>query len=91
MGQFMRLLIVPALLLKAADGDASRKLQPEGPLWTFLDLRVRPMAANKGMRLDHFLLSLRLCSKLLDGGGRRPGPSRGQCQQPRFGWIELDA
>jgi exodeoxyribonuclease-3 len=48
--------------------DALRKLQPEGPLWTFWDYKFERWEADKGMRLDHFLLSPQL-APLLRGGG----------------------
>src|SRR4026208_558343 len=46
-----------ARLLAQGWTDALRKLQPEGPLWTFWDYERNRWALDKGMRLDHFLLS----------------------------------
>ena len=46
-----------ARLLAQGWTDALRKLQPEGPLWTFWDYKREPWPLDKGMRLDHFLLS----------------------------------
>src|ERR1700726_4423210 len=37
--------------------DAMRKLHPDGPLWTFWDYKYERWLKDKGMRLDHFLLS----------------------------------
>ena len=57
-----------ARLLAQGWTDALRKLQPEGPLWTFWDYEFGRWPADKGMRLDHLLLS-HATSKLLAGGG----------------------
>src|SRR5439155_13081038 len=48
--------------------DALRKLQPEGPLWTFWDYERDRWAADKGMRLDHILLSPEMSGRLTEGG-----------------------
>src|SRR5947209_183177 len=48
-----------ARLLSQGWTDALRKLQPEGPLWTFWDYERNRWQLDKGMRLDHFLLSPR--------------------------------
>jgi exodeoxyribonuclease III len=37
--------------------DALRRLQPDGPLWTFWDYKFERWPKDKGMQLDHFLLS----------------------------------
>jgi exodeoxyribonuclease III len=37
--------------------DALRRLQPEGPLWTFWDYKRDQWRSDKGTRLDHLLLS----------------------------------
>lgn len=44
--------------------DALRKLQPDGPLWTFWDYERNRWSLDKGMRLDHFLLSPTVCDRL---------------------------
>ena len=46
--------------------DALRRLHPEGPLWTFWDYERDRWRDDKGMRLDHFLLSPKLCERLVD-------------------------
>src|ERR1700743_2408979 len=46
-----------ARLLAQGWTDALRKLQPEGPLWTFWDYKFNRWAADKGMRLDHLFVS----------------------------------
>ena len=44
--------------------DALRTLQPDGPLWTFWGYLRHRWTNDKGMRLDHFLLSPALAPKL---------------------------
>jgi len=44
--------------------DALRTLQPEGALWTFWSYLRHRWPNDKGMRLDHFLLSPAIASKL---------------------------
>ena len=46
-----------ARLLAQGWTDALRKLHPEGPLWTFWDYKRERWPTDKGMRLDHLLLS----------------------------------
>jgi exodeoxyribonuclease III len=50
--------------------DALRRLYPGGPLWTFWDYKRERWAADKGMRLDHFLLSPAWHEKLRTSCGR---------------------
>ena len=57
-----------ARLLAQGWTDALRKLQPHGPLWTFWDYKRERWPADKGMRLDHFLLSPDMSERLADGG-----------------------
>ena len=57
-----------ARLLGQGWTDALRRLQPEGPLWTFWDYERDRWQANKGMRLDHLLLSPIVREQLVDGG-----------------------
>lgn len=57
-----------ARLLSQGWTDALRKLQPEGPLWTFWDYERNRWPLDKGMRLDHLLLSPDVCELLVDGG-----------------------
>ena len=44
-------------LLEQGWADALRQTHPEGPLWTFWSYLRNRRAADKGMRLDHLLLS----------------------------------
>ncbi len=48
--------------------DALRRLYPEGPLWTFWDYKHDRWQADKGMRLDHILLSPGISERLVQGG-----------------------
>jgi exodeoxyribonuclease III len=57
-----------ARLLAQGWTDALRMLHPSGPLWTFWDYKFERWPKDKGMRLDHFLLSPTLSVKLEDGG-----------------------
>jgi exodeoxyribonuclease-3 len=57
-----------ARLLSKGWTDALRKLQPYGPLWTFWDYKFGRWEADKGMRLDHLLLSPGVSERLVDGG-----------------------
>jgi exodeoxyribonuclease-3 len=51
--------------------DALRTLHPAGPLWTFWGYLRRRWETDKGMRLDHLLLSPSLASRLASGGVSR--------------------
>jgi exodeoxyribonuclease-3 len=57
-----------ARLLAQGWTDALRRLYPEGPLWTFWDYKRERWQADKGMRLDHILLSPDMSERLVDGG-----------------------
>ena len=57
-----------ARLLTQGWTDALRKLHPEGPIWTFWDYKRERWPADKGMRLDHFLLSPKMSERLVEGG-----------------------
>ena len=45
-----------------------RKLHPKGPLWTFWDYKRERWPKDKGMQLDHFLLSPEISERLVEGG-----------------------
>lgn len=57
-----------ARLLGQGWTDALRRLQPDGPLWTFWSYMRDRRAANKGMRLVHLLLSPEVAERLIGGG-----------------------
>ncbi len=79
-----------ARLLAQGWTDALRKLHPDGPLWTFWDYERDRWAANKGMRLDHLLLSQALCARIVDGGIDRGLRGEENASDHAPAWIALD-
>jgi exodeoxyribonuclease-3 len=79
-----------ARLLAQGWTDALRKLQPEGPLWTFWDYKRDRWPADKGMRLDHFLLSPAPAARLVDGGVNRRVRAEPNASDHAPAWIVLD-
>lgn len=71
--------------------DALRRLQPAGPLWTFWDYERDRWRADKGMRLDHLLLSPVLRERLVDGGVDRWVRCEENASDHAPAWIELEA
>ena len=70
--------------------DALRKLRPEGPLWTFWDYKRERWPADKGMRLDHFLLSAQASQRLVDGGIDRWVRGEVNASDHAPAWVVLD-
>jgi exodeoxyribonuclease III len=70
--------------------DALRRLQPEGPLWTFWDYKRDRWPADKGMRLDHLLLSPILSELLVEGGVDRWVRGEANASDHAPAWIRLD-
>ncbi len=79
-----------ARLLAQGWTDALRKLQPEGPLWTFWDYKRERWSKDKGMRLDHLLLSPAIADQLVDGGVDRWVRGEENSSDHAPAWIELD-
>ncbi len=79
-----------ARLLGQGWTDALRKLQPDGPLWTFWDYKRERWAADKGMRLDHLLLSPNLEGRLVDGGVDRWVRGEENASDHAPAWIVLN-
>ena len=79
-----------ATLLKQGWTDALRRLQPEGPLWTFWDYERDRWRNDKGMRLDHFLLSPILCERLVGGGVDKWVRGEENASDHAPAWIVLD-
>jgi exodeoxyribonuclease III len=79
-----------ARLLAQGWTDALRKLQPEGPLWTFWDYKRERWPAGKGMRLDHFLLSPKMSENLVNGGVDRWVRGEPNASDHAPAWIVLD-
>lgn len=70
--------------------DALRRLQPGGPLWTFWDYKRERWQADKGMRLDHFLLSPDMSERLRDGGVDRWVRGEENASDHAPAWIVVD-
>jgi exodeoxyribonuclease-3 len=70
--------------------DALRKLYPTGPLWTFWDFKRERWPADKGMRLDHLLLSPVLSERLVEGGVDRWVRGEENASDHAPAWIGLD-
>jgi len=79
-----------ARLLGQGWTDAMRKLHPEGPLWTFWDYKRERWPKDKGMRLDHFLLSSEMSERLVDGGVDRWVRGEVNASDHAPVWIVLD-
>ena len=78
-----------ARLLEQGWIDALRKLQPEGPLWTFWDYEFGRWEADKGMRLDHFLLSPATATMLREGGVERWVRGEVNASDHAPAWVRL--
>src|ERR1700730_1816811 len=70
--------------------DALRTLQPDGPLWTFWDYKRDRWLADKGMRLDHLLLSPKMSQRLVGGGVDRWARGEENASDHAPAWIVLD-
>ena len=79
-----------ARLLAQGWTDALRKLHPAGPLWTFWDYKFERWQKDKGMRLDHFLLSPNLSVRLVDGSIDRWARGQEKASDHAPTWIMLD-
>lgn len=79
-----------ARLLTQGWTDALRTLQPEGPLWTFWDYKFERWSADKGMRLDHLLLSPNIADRLLDAGVDRWSRGEENSSDHAPAWAVLD-
>jgi exodeoxyribonuclease-3 len=78
-----------ARLLAQGWTDALRRLHPEGPLWTFWDYKRERWPADKGMRLDHFLLSPGVAERLVNCGVDRWVRGQENASDHAPTWIEL--
>jgi len=78
-----------ARLLAQGWTDALRKLHPEGPLWTFWDYKFERWRADKGMRLDHILLSPDIAERLVDGGVDRWARGEENSSDHAPAWADL--
>lgn len=69
--------------------DALRKHQPEGPLWTFWAYLRNRWPADKGLRLDHLLLTPDLTDRLVDAGVDLWVRGEEEASDHAPAWIEL--
>ena len=69
--------------------DALRHLHPEGPLWTFWDYKHQRWLADKGMRLDHLLLSPGISKLLVSAGVDRWVRGEDNASDHAPAWITL--
>lgn len=69
--------------------DALRQLYPDGRLWTFWDYERGRWPADKGMRLDHLLLSPVISSRLSGGGVDRWVRGEPNASDHAPAWITL--
>jgi exodeoxyribonuclease III len=76
-------------LLRQGWTDALRKVHPSGPLWTFWDYKFDRWQADKGMRLDHLLLSPKLGPSLIDAGVDRWVRGEDNASDHAPAWITL--
>ena len=69
--------------------DALRTLQPDGPLWTLWGYLRHRWPNDKGMRLDHLLLSPDLAGRLVAAGVSRDTRGEEGASDHAPTWIEL--
>jgi len=79
-----------ARLLAQGWTDALRSLYPDGPLWTFWDYKRERWPLDKGMRLDHLLLSRSVRDQLAGGGVDRWARGQENASDHAPAWIVLD-
>jgi exodeoxyribonuclease-3 len=70
--------------------DALRRLQPDGPLWTFWGYLRQRWPNDRGMRLDHLLLSPDLVDGLVEGGVSRSTRGEAGASDHAPTWVELE-
>ncbi len=71
--------------------DAIRSLHPEERIYTFWHYLRHRWERNAGLRLDHFLLSPAIASRLRDAGVDRSIRARDGASDHAPAWIRLDA
>lgn len=79
-----------ARLLEQGWVDGLRTIHPQGPLWTFWSYRRARWPADKGLRLDHLLVSPALADSLRNGGVDRWTRGEPNASDHAPAWIELD-
>jgi exodeoxyribonuclease-3 len=76
-------------LLDQGWADALRAVQPEGPLWTFWGYLRHRWPNDKGMRLDHLLLSPDAAGRLTAAGVSRDVRGEEGASDHAPTWIDL--
>jgi exodeoxyribonuclease-3 len=69
--------------------DALRRLYPDEKIYTFWDYFRNAYARNAGLRIDHFLLSPQLASRLISGGVDREVRGWEKTSDHAPAWIEI--
>ena len=69
--------------------DALRHRQPDGPLWTFWGYLRQRWPNDKGLRLDHVLLSPDLAERLVDAGVDRAVRGEAGASDHAPAWVAL--
>jgi len=69
--------------------DAIRKLYPDETIYTFWDYFRNAFGRNAGLRIDHFLLSPKLVTKLVDAGVDKDVRGWEKSSDHAPVWIEL--
>lgn len=69
--------------------DALRHLHPDERIYTFWDYKRQRWPANKGLRLDHFLLTPDLASRLIEGGVDSHARGRTGASDHAPAWIRF--
>jgi exodeoxyribonuclease-3 len=70
--------------------DAIRKLYPDEVIYTFFDYFRNAYGRNAGLRIDHFLLSPQVASRLVKAGVDRNVRGWEKTSDHAPVWIELD-
>ncbi len=70
--------------------DALRAIHPDGPLWTFWAYLRNRWPSDKGLRLDHLLLTPDLAGRLVDAGVDRWVRGQDEASDHAPAWIDLD-
>ena len=78
-------------LLKQGWLDAVRAVHPDEPMYTFWNYRRNRWARDKGLRLDHLLLSTDLAARLTDAGVDRAVRGQENASDHAPAWIMLNA
>lgn len=70
--------------------DALRTTHPDVPIWTFWSYLRERWPRDKGLRIDHLLVSPNLAGSLLDAGVDRWVRGMNEASDHAPAWIELD-